>query len=58
MELHDRFHVKGNWIVHLSIRYGDEPVDGRIYGFTKDSPVMAGAPGVEDAMLINKKEIS
>ncbi|MDR1600921.1 MAG: ABC transporter permease [Tannerella sp.] len=53
---YDRFHAKSDRIVRLSFQYGDEPVDGRIYGFTKDNPAMAGVPGVEDAVLINKVE--
>jgi putative ABC transport system permease protein len=53
---YDRFHEKADRIVRFSIRYGDEPADGRIYGFTKDSPVTVGVSDIEDAVLISKIE--
>ena len=51
---YDRFHGKADRIVRFSVRYSDEPVDGRIYDFTKDHPAIAGAPGIEDAMIMSK----
>ncbi|MDR0757002.1 MAG: ABC transporter permease [Tannerella sp.] len=52
---YDRFHEKGDRIVRLSIRYGNEPVDGRIYG-ENNLAMAGGVPGVEDAVLLNKVE--
>jgi putative ABC transport system permease protein len=53
---YDRFHEKAGRIVRLAFRYDDEPVDGRIYGFTKDSPVVTDVPEIEDAVLMNRVE--
>ena len=53
---YDRFHEKAGRIVRLSIRYDDEPVDGRIYGFSKNDVATAGAPGVENVLLMSKVE--
>lgn len=48
---YDRFHSKADRIVRLSMRFGSEPVDGRIYGLTKNSPIIADVPAIEDAVL-------
>ncbi|MDR1342609.1 MAG: ABC transporter permease [Prevotellaceae bacterium] len=53
---YDRFHEKADRIVRLALRYGDEPVDGRIYGFTKDDPIITGVPEIEDVALMNRVE--
>jgi putative ABC transport system permease protein len=53
---YDRFHENAGRIVRFSLGYDDEPVDARIYGFTKDSPVTAGAAGIEDAAIMNRVE--
>ncbi|MDR2120530.1 MAG: ABC transporter permease [Tannerella sp.] len=53
---YDRFHTKADRIARLSVRYGDEPVDGRLYGFAKNDVAAAGASGVEDAVLMYKAE--
>ena len=49
---YDRFHEKADRIARLSIRFGDEDVDGRIYGITKNSPVINDIPAVEDVVLM------
>jgi putative ABC transport system permease protein len=50
---YDRFHQKADRIVRLSLRYGNEPVDGRIHGLTMQSPLLA-VPEIEDAVLLTR----
>ncbi len=49
---YDRFHEKADRIVRLAIQVGDEDVDGRIYGLTRNSPMIVDVPGIEDAVLM------
>jgi len=51
---YDRFHENADRIARLSIRYGDEDVDGRIYGITKKSPVINDIPDIEDVVLMQR----
>ena len=53
---YDRFHKNADRIARLSIQYGDNDVDGRIYGFKRNSPVITGIPGVEDVVLMQRVE--
>ena len=53
---YDRFHENADRIARLSIQYGDEDVDGRIYGFTRNSPIITSIPGVEDVVLMQRVE--
>lgn len=49
---YDRFHDHADRIVRLSTQSGSDPVDGRIYGVSKNSPLIADIPAVEDAVLM------
>ncbi len=49
---YDRFHEKADRIVRLSIQNDNEPIDGRIYGFTINDPIITNIPGIEDAVLM------
>ena len=44
---YDRFHEKADRIVRLGIQFDAEPVDGRIFGFEQNDPLVAGIPGIE-----------
>lgn len=49
---YDSFHSKADRIVRLSMQLDSDPVDGRIYGLKKNSPVIADVPAIEDAVLL------
>lgn len=49
---YDRFHENADRIVRLSTQVDNEPVDGRIYGFSKNDPIITDIPGIEDAVLL------
>ncbi|MCD8178139.1 MAG: ABC transporter permease [Tannerellaceae bacterium] len=49
---YDRFHENADRIVRLAMQVGTDPVDGRIYGFQKDSPLISDIPGIEDVVLL------
>jgi putative ABC transport system permease protein len=49
---YDRFHSKADRIVRFSIQQGDEPVDGRIYGLSRNSPLTTDIPAIEDILLM------
>jgi len=51
---YDQFNENADRIVRFSIQYNNEPVDGRNYGFSKDSPIINDIPGIEDAVFLNK----
>lgn len=51
---YDRFHEKANRIARLSIQFDNEDVDGRIYAFTKNDPLITNNPGIEDAVLMQR----
>ena len=53
---YDRFHDNAGRIARLSVQFGDQDVDGRIFGFTKNSPVINDIPGVEDFVLMQRVE--
>ncbi|MDR0749293.1 MAG: ABC transporter permease [Tannerellaceae bacterium] len=51
---YDRFNTKADRIVRFSIQYNDEVIDGRNYGFNKNSTLMTDIPGVEDGVYMEK----
>jgi putative ABC transport system permease protein len=51
---YDRFNTKAGRIVRFSIQYNDEVIDGRNYGFNKNSTLMTDIPGVEDGVYMEK----
>ena len=51
---YDRFHTKADRIARFSIRFDEEPVDGRIYGLTRNFPVLENVPGIEDVVQFQK----
>ena len=53
---YDRFHENADRIARLSVQFGDQDVDGRIFGFTRNSPVINDIPGVEDFVLMQRVE--
>ena len=48
---YDRFHSKADRIVRLSMQFGSDPVDGRIYALNRNSPILTDNPAIEDAVL-------
>ena len=50
---YDRFNLNADRISRLSLQYNDEPVDGRIYGFT-GSGLLSGIPGIEQIVALSK----
>jgi len=48
---YDRFNVNADRIARLSLQYNDEPVDGRIYGFT-GSGLLSKIPGIEQSVAL------
>jgi len=50
---YDRFNVNAGRMARLSLQYNDEPVDGRIYGFT-GSGLLSGIPGIEQIVVLSK----
>ncbi|MDR1202229.1 MAG: ABC transporter permease [Tannerellaceae bacterium] len=51
---YDRFNTNADRIVRFSIQYNDEIIDGRNYGFNKNSAFMTDIPGVEDGVYMEK----
>ncbi|MDR0371547.1 MAG: ABC transporter permease [Prevotellaceae bacterium] len=51
---YDRFHADADRIVRLSLQYGDEAVDVRVYGFKPDDPLIDDIPEIEDIGLLSK----
>jgi putative ABC transport system permease protein len=51
---YDRFNTRADRIVRFSIQYNDEVIDGRNYGFNKNSMLMTDIPGVEDGVYMEK----
>lgn len=49
---YDRFHENADRIVRFAIQNGSDPVDGRIYGFKRNSPVITDIPDIEDAVFM------
>ncbi|MDR2913609.1 MAG: ABC transporter permease [Tannerella sp.] len=49
---YDRFHSSADRIVRFSVQNDNEPVDGRIFGMTKSSPVITDVPAIEDAVFL------
>jgi len=51
---YDRFHENADRIARLSIRFGDQDLDGRVFGITKNNPLINDNPGVEDVVLMQR----
>jgi len=51
---YDRFNKKAERIFRFSIRYSDNPVDGRIYGFSRNENFLNGIPGIEEIVVLTK----
>jgi len=51
---YDRFHENADRIVRFSMQYNNEPIDGRNYGFSKNSPILSGTAGIEDVVFMDK----
>ena len=51
---YDRFNENADRIVRFSIQYNDDVIDGRNYGFNKNSAFMTDIPGVEDGVYMEK----
>jgi len=51
---YDRFNKKAERIVRFSIRYDDDPVDGRNNVFTQNNSLLDGVPGIEQVVLLDK----
>ena len=52
---YDRFNKKAERIVRFSVRYDDNPVDGRIYTFSRENNLPDNIPGIEEIVLLSKK---
>ena len=50
---YDRFNVNADRIARLTLQYNDEPVDGRIYGFS-GSGLLSGIPGIEQIVALSR----
>jgi len=50
---YDRFNVNADRIARLSLQYNDEPIDGRIYGFS-GSAMLSKIPGIEQTVALSK----
>ena len=48
---YDRFNVNADRIARLSLQYNDEPIDGRIYGFS-GSGMLSKIPDVEQTVAL------
>ena len=51
---YDRFNKKAERIIRFSLCYGEEPVDGRNYGFSQDNSLLNDVPGIEEVVLLAK----
>lgn len=49
---YDKFHSNADRIVRLSVQTDSDPVDGRVYDMTKNSPVITDIPAIEDVLLM------
>lgn len=50
---YDRFNVNADRIARLTLQYNDEPIDGRIYGFS-GSAMLSRIPGIEQTVALSK----
>src|ERR1035437_5958848 len=48
---YDRFNVNANRIARLSLQFNDEPIDGRIYGFS-GSTMLSKIAGIEQTVAL------
>ena len=51
---YDRFNKKAERMFRISIQYGDNPVDGRIYGFSRNESFLNDIPGIEEIVALTK----